>query len=88
MSHIKKNHPKVHISGAVSNISFNLPVRKIVNIAFTVLAMNAGMDSGVLDPLNQDLMGVIFATEALLGNDEMCMEYIGAYRAGIFGQKK
>jgi 5-methyltetrahydrofolate--homocysteine methyltransferase len=88
MSHIKKNHPKVHISGAVSNISFNLPVRKIVNIAFTVLAMNAGMDSGVLDPLNQDLMGVIFATEALLGNDEMCMEYIGAYRAGIFGVKK
>ncbi|NLT14916.1 MAG: dihydropteroate synthase [Clostridiales bacterium] len=88
MSHIKKNHPKVHISGAVSNISFNLPVRKLVNIAFTVLAMNAGMDSGVLDPLNQDLMGVIFATESLLGMDEMCMEYIGAYRAGIFGQKK
>ena len=88
MSYIKKNYPKVHISGAVSNISFNLPVRKLVNIAFTVLSMNAGMDSGVLDPLNQDLMGVIFATESLLGNDEMCMEYITAYRAGIFGQKK
>ncbi len=88
MTHIKKNYPKVHISGAVSNISFNLPARKIVNIAFTVLAMNAGMDSAVLDPLNQDLMGVIFATEALLGRDDMCMEYIGAYRQGIFGQKK
>ncbi len=87
MSYIKKNS-KVHISGAVSNISFNLPVRKIVNIAFTVLAMNAGMDSGVLDPLNQDLMGAIFATESLLGMDEMSMEYITAYRAGIFGQKK
>jgi 5-methyltetrahydrofolate--homocysteine methyltransferase len=88
MSHIKRTHPKVHISGAVSNISFNLPARRIVNQAFTVLAMNAGMDSGVLDPLNQDLMGMIYATEALLGMDEMCMEYIGAYRAGIFGQKK
>jgi 5-methyltetrahydrofolate--homocysteine methyltransferase len=88
MAHIKKTHPKVHISGAVSNISFNLPVRKLVNQAFTVLAMNAGMDSAVLDPLNQDLMGMIFATEALLGMDEMCMEYIGAYRQGIFGQKK
>jgi 5-methyltetrahydrofolate corrinoid/iron sulfur protein methyltransferase len=88
MSYIKKNYPKVHISGAVSNISFNLPVRKIVNQAFVVLAMNAGMDSAVLDPTNQDLMGMIFATEALLGMDEMCMEYIGAYRQGIFGVKK
>lgn len=88
MSHIKKNYPDVHISGAVSNISFNLPVRRIVNQAFCVLAMNAGMDSAVLDPLNQDLMGMIYATEALLGMDEMCIEYINAYRAGIFGQKK
>jgi 5-methyltetrahydrofolate--homocysteine methyltransferase len=50
--------------------------------------MNAGMDSGVLDPLNQDIMGVIFAAEAMLGLDDMCAEYMGAYRAGIFGQKK
>jgi 5-methyltetrahydrofolate--homocysteine methyltransferase len=50
--------------------------------------MNAGMDSFILDPLNQDLMGMLFATEALLGEDEYCMEYIGAYREGIFGQKK
>ncbi|HHT16279.1 MAG TPA: methyltetrahydrofolate cobalamin methyltransferase [Papillibacter sp.] len=88
MTYIKKNYPEVHISGAVSNISFNLPVRRIVNQAFCVLAMNAGMDSAVLDPLNQDLMGMIYATEALLGLDEMCMEYITAYRQGIFGQKK
>ena len=88
MTYIKSHYPKLHISGAVSNISFNLPARRIVNQAFVVLAMNAGMDSAVLDPLNQDLMGMIFATEALLGYDEMSMEYIGAYRAGIFGQKK
>lgn len=88
MTYIKKNYPDVHISGAVSNISFNLPARRIVNQAFCVLAMNAGMDSAVLDPTNQDLMGMIYATEALLGKDEMCMEYISAYRQGIFGQKK
>jgi 5-methyltetrahydrofolate corrinoid/iron sulfur protein methyltransferase len=88
MTYIKKNYPEVHISGAVSNISFNLPARRIVNQAFAVLAMNAGMDSAVLDPLNQDLMGMIYATEALLGYDEMCIEYITKYREGIFGQKK
>jgi len=50
--------------------------------------MNAGMDSGILDPTNQDLLGMIYSTEALLGRDEYCMEYIGAYRGSLFGQKK
>jgi 5-methyltetrahydrofolate--homocysteine methyltransferase len=85
---IKEKYPTIHVTGAVSNISFNLPARRLVNQAFTVLAMNAGMDSGILDPLNQDLMGLIFATEALMGEDEYCMEYISAYREGVFGAKK
>ncbi|NTW70965.1 MAG: methyltetrahydrofolate cobalamin methyltransferase [Eubacteriaceae bacterium] len=85
---IKAAYPTIHVTGAVSNISFNLPARRIVNQAFTVLAINAGMDSGILDPLNKDLMGMIYATEALLGEDEYCMEYIGAFREGIFGAKK
>ncbi|KLU59644.1 5-methyltetrahydrofolate:corrinoid/iron-sulfur protein co-methyltransferase [Peptococcaceae bacterium CEB3] len=85
---IKKEYPAIHVTGGLSNVSFNLPARKLVNQAFTVLMMNAGMDSGILDPTNRDLMGMIYATEALLGQDEYCMEYIGAYREGLFGQKK
>ncbi|RJE47248.1 methyltetrahydrofolate--corrinoid methyltransferase [Dehalobacter sp. MCB1] len=85
---IKRQYPAIHITGGFSNISFNLPARKLVNQAFCVLAMNAGMDSGILDPTNQDLVGMIFATEALLGQDEYCMEYISAFREGRFGQKK
>lgn len=88
MHSIKEKYPTIHITGAVSNISFNLPARKLVNQAFVVLAMKAGMDSAVLDPLNRDMMGMIYATEACLGIDEMCIEYIGAYRDGIFGTKK
>lgn len=88
MQTIKAKYPSIHITGAVSNISFNLPARKLVNQAFVVLAMKAGMDSAVLDPLNRDMMGMIYATEACLGLDEMCMEYISAYREGIFGTKK
>jgi len=42
MNHIKTTHPKVHISGAISNISFNLPVRRLVNQAFAALAISAG----------------------------------------------
>lgn len=85
---IKKIAPDVHVTGAMSNVSFNLPYRKIVNMGFTVLAMQAGLDSAILDPLNRDLRGIIYATEALLGDDEYCMEYIEAYRDDIFGIQK
>ncbi len=85
---VREKYPNIHITAAVSNISFNLPVRKMVNLGFTVLAMNAGLDSAILDPTNRDMMGVIYATEALLGLDDYCMEYISAYREGIFGPKK
>ena len=88
ITYIKKNYPKVHISGAISNISFNLPYRKIINIAFSVMAICAGMDSAVMDPLSRDLLGAIYATEALKGDDFMCMEYIGAFREGLFGPEK
>ena len=88
ISTIRKRYPSIHITAAVSNISFNLPVRKMINLGFTVLAMNAGLDSAILDPTNRDMMGVIYATEALLGMDDYCMEYIGAYRSGIFGPQK
>ena len=88
MKYIKEHYPKAHISGAVSNISFNLPYRKILNIAFAVMAISAGMDSGVLDPLNRDLRGAIYAAEAMMGQDDFCMEYINAFRDGIFGPVK
>jgi 5-methyltetrahydrofolate--homocysteine methyltransferase len=83
MKKIKEMYPAIHLTGGASNISFNLPARKYINRAFIVLAMNAGMDSAILDPLNKDMMGLIYATEALLAKDEMCIEYINAFRAGL-----
>jgi 5-methyltetrahydrofolate--homocysteine methyltransferase len=88
MTEIRKQYPTIHITGAMSNISFGLPARKYLNSACTILAMNAGLDSAIFDPLNRDLMGLIYATEALLGIDEFCMDYIGAFREGLFGTQK
>ncbi len=88
ISTVRGKYPSIHITAAVSNISFNLPVRKMINLGFTVLAMNAGLDSAILDPTNRDMMGLIYATEALLGLDDYCMEYISAYREGLFGPVK
>ena len=82
---IKSQYPTIHITSGLSNISFGLPARKNINQAFMVLAMNAGMDSAIVDPTNRDMLGVIYATDALLENDEYCLEYIGAYREGIIG---
>lgn len=62
--------------------------RPYVRLVHLFLSMNAGMDSAIVNPLNRDLMDIIYATEALLGEDEYCMEYIGAYREDKFGQQK
>ena len=80
--------PKCHITSGLSNISFNMPSRKHINMGFMVMSMAAGMDSAIVDPLNRDMMGVIYATNALLGNDEYSMEYVGAYREDRFGVQK
>jgi 5-methyltetrahydrofolate--homocysteine methyltransferase len=88
MQTVKAQYPTIHLTGGASNISFNLPMRKFINRAFIILAMNAGMDSAIIDPLNKDMMGLIYAAEALLGQDELCMEYIGAFREGLFGEGK
>lgn len=85
---IKQQYPTIHVTGGASNISFNLPARKFVNQAFLVLAMGAGMDSAIINPLHKHMMGLIYATEALMGNDEYCIEYIGGYREGLYGPVK
>lgn len=87
---IRKAYPTIHITSAISNISHGLPARKFMNYAFTALVLEAGLDSGILDPLNEGMLGVIYAAEALLGLDEdgYCMEYIEAYKDGLFGTPK
>jgi 5-methyltetrahydrofolate--homocysteine methyltransferase len=88
MREIKNQYPTIHITGGASNISFNLPARKFVNQAFIVMAMGAGMDSAIINPLHKHMMGLIYATEALKGNDEFCIEYINGYREGLYGPVK
>lgn len=85
---IKEQYPQIHVTGGASNISFNLPARKYVNQAFLVLAMGAGMDSAIINPLDKHMMGLIYATEALKGMDEYCIAFINGYRDGRFGPVK
>ena len=82
---IKATYPDVHITSGLSNISFGLPARKLINMAFMVLAVGAGMDSAIADPTNRDMLGMIYAAEALLEQDEYCLEFISAYKQGRIG---
>ena len=80
--------PQVKVTGAISNISFEMPARKYVNMNCMAYAIAAGLDSAIMDPCSQDMMGTIFACEALRGKDKGGRKYNRAYRKGLFGQKK
>jgi len=75
-------HPKVHKTCGLSNVSYGLPKRKLVNQVFMAMAIARGMDSAIIDPLDPRMMAEIAAAEALVGTDQFCMAYITAEREG------
>jgi 5-methyltetrahydrofolate corrinoid/iron sulfur protein methyltransferase len=87
--------PEIHISGGLSNVSFGMPARKLINQVFTWLVVEAGGDSGILDPLqmNAKILAAVDTTsepfklaKALLtGEDMFGMEFITAHREGKLG---
>ncbi|HSO27495.1 MAG TPA: dihydropteroate synthase, partial [Anaerolineales bacterium] len=77
-------YPEVHFTMGLSNISFGLPARKQINRGLLILAMQAGLDSAILDPLDKDLQAAVVTTELLLGQDKHCRNYLKASRKGLF----
>ncbi|MFN2355000.1 MAG: dihydropteroate synthase, partial [Desulfopila sp.] len=79
---ITTTYPAVHITGGLSNISYGLPERRMINRVFLTLMMGAGMDSAILDPLDDTIIAAIKTADMLLGKDSFCMEYLKNVRAG------
>lgn len=77
--------PEVKVTGAISNISFNMPARKYVNMDCLTMAVHAGLDSAIMDPVSRDMMGALYAAEALSMKDKSGRKYNRAYRKKIFG---
>lgn len=71
-----------HTICGLSNISFGLPVRKLLNRTFVSMAIAKGLDAVIINPLDNSMTSTITAGLALAGQDDFCMEYIKAYRAG------
>lgn len=82
--------PEIHITGGFSNVSFGIPARRIINDVFLRLAVEAGADSGIIDPVVgrvRDVLGIDqnsptyrLAEDVLMGRDEDCSAYIRAWR--------
>lgn len=90
---IRKTYgPAIHVTGGLSNVSFGMPARKLINQVFTWMVVEAGGDSGILDPLQMNsriLGGVDTGAEAfklakalLTGEDLFGVEFITAHREG------
>jgi 5-methyltetrahydrofolate--homocysteine methyltransferase len=88
MKRVKEMYPSIKVTSGLSNISFGMPLRGVINRHFFALAIYAGMDSAIMDPLNRDMMTTLLATEALLGRDRYCRNFSNAYRKGKIGPKK
>ena len=85
---IQKIHeitPEVKVTGAISNISFNMPARKYVNTGCLTLALQAGLDSAIMDPANKDMMGAMYPASAPSLQHKGGRKYNRAYRKGLFG---
>ena len=85
----------IHLTGGLSNVSFGMPARRILNDAFIDLAAEAGIDSGIVDPVASDLgrvfrsdrsaEGYRLAADLLLGRDPFGGQYVAAFRSGRLG---
>ena len=83
---------KVSVTGGFSNVSFGMPCRKLINEVFLNLAVEAGADSAIIDPVTTNLNKVFLADrqspsyqlaeQMLLGHDPGCVEYLRAWREG------
>jgi cobalamin-dependent methionine synthase I len=80
VGHLMQTHDGVHTICGLSNISYGLPLRRLLNRTFMSMAVAHGLDAAILDPLDRDMMSAIFAARTLAAQDDFCMDYLRAYR--------
>jgi len=79
---IMNDFPGVNTICGLSNISFGLPNRHLINRNFLALGMAYGLSAAILDPTDTKIMATLLAVEMLLGKDKYCQNFIKAYQQG------
>ena len=82
IENIMHRFPGVHTTCGLTNVSYGLPNRRLVNRTFLVAAILRGLDSAIVDPTDRMLCGALKATFMIVGKDEFCMGYVTAFREG------
>lgn len=75
----------LHTALGVSNISFGLPCRPLVNRTFLAMAMENGLDLPIINPNDEDMMGTVFAFEMLCNRDKNAEKFIERYSEASLG---
>lgn len=70
----------VHTICGLSNISYGLPLRKLLNQTCAMMAVARGLDGLIVNPLDKQMMAGLIAAETLAGRDDYCVNYLKAYR--------
>lgn len=73
----------VNVICGLSNISFGLPERGLINSTFLALAIYCGLDAAILDPTDKRMISTLRSVDVLLNKDEFCIKYIQAYKEGL-----
>ena len=75
----------LHTALGVSNISFGLPCRPLVNRTFLAMAMENGLDLPIINPNDEDMMGTVYAFEMLHNRDKNAEKFIERYSEASIG---
>ncbi|HYF49254.1 MAG TPA: dihydropteroate synthase [Planctomycetota bacterium] len=73
---IKHRWPRAHLLAGLSNISFNLPQRRLLNRTLAPMLLSAGVDTLICDPTDRALRQTLLAAQALLGRDDFFATYL------------
>ncbi|MBM6815695.1 homocysteine S-methyltransferase family protein [Olsenella uli] len=76
---VKAELPGVRCVLGVSNISFGLPFRPLVNATFLAAALSAGLDLAIINPGSRRMMDVVDSWRVLSGEDEQARFYVEHY---------
>lgn len=77
---VKKTFPAAKTVMGLSNVSYGLPARARLNAAFLHMAIFAGLDAAVMDPLDKELMDAVKTADVLVGKDRHCRRYTRTLR--------
>jgi 5-methyltetrahydrofolate--homocysteine methyltransferase len=80
IARLKESYPEAKTVLGLSNISYGLPARSRLNVAFLHMCIGFGLDAAIIDPLDEELMAAVTTGEVLVGRDRHCRRYTRAFR--------